>query len=337
MSSVVAVVGATGAVGREMLRTLERRNFPAKKVIALASKRSAGKTVPYAGPGSTGSELTVLELTSSSFEGVDIALFSAGSDTAKEFGPIAASAGATVIDNSSAWRMNDQCPLVCAEVNPEAAAERPLGIIANPNCGTMQLLVALKPLHTAARLTHVVVSTYQATSGKGHEAVEELRTQTRALVEGTPIVAEVFPCQMAQNVVCDWTAGSDGYSEEEMKIIEETRKILAHPTLAVSPTCVRVPVETGHSESVHLQFERPMDAKEACDLLRNAPGIVLNEIPYGPGTAPQPIDAAGTDPVYVGRVRNDLTLPGALNLWVVADNLRKGAALNAIQIAELLV
>lgn len=337
MSSVVAVVGATGAVGREMLRTLERRKFPASKVIALASKRSAGKKIPYLGAGGTEGELRVQQLDEQSFAGVDIAIFSAGSSTSLQFAPIAVAAGAVVVDNSSAWRMNDQCPLVCAEVNPEAAKTRPLGIIANPNCGTMQLMVALKPLHEAARLKHVIVSTYQATSGKGHEAVEELRAQTRALVEGRPIEPKVFPGQIAQNVLCDWTAGHGGYSEEEVKLIEETRKILDVPDLAISPTCVRVPVETGHSESVHLQFERPMDAEEACNLLRNAPGIVLNETPYGPGTAPQPIDAAGTDPVYVGRVRNDLTLPGALNLWVVADNLRKGAALNAVQIAELLL
>lgn len=337
MSSVVAVVGATGVVGREMLRILESRQFRASKVIALASKRSAGKAIPFGGPGSVNGELIVQELDSKSFAGVNIAIFSAGSDTARQFAPIAASAGATVIDNSSAWRTNDDCPLVVAEVNPEAIAHRPLGIIANPNCGTMQLLVALKPLHDAATLKHVIVSTYQATSGKGNDAVIELREQTRALVEGRPIEAKVFPGQIAQNVLCDWTAGNDGYSEEEIKIIDETRKILGTPNLAVSPTCVRVPVETGHSESVHLQFERPMDAVEACNLLRNAPGIVLNETPYGPGTAPQPIHAAGTDPVYVGRVRNDITLPGALNLWVVADNLRKGAALNAVQIAELLV
>ncbi len=336
MSSVVAVIGATGAVGREMLRILEGREFPAKRVIALASKRSAGREISYGGPGSAGGKLVVQELTPEALEGVDIALMSAGSSVSREFAPIAAAAGATVIDNSSAWRMDPQCPLIVAEVNPEAARHRPKGIIANPNCGTMQLMVAVKPLHDAATLKHMVVSTYQATSGKGHAAVEELRAQTRALVEGQPLPQRVFPGQIAQNVLSDWTTGESGYSEEEMKIIEESRKILAHPTLAVSPTCVRVPVETGHSESVHLQFERPMNAEEACDLLRRAPGLVLVDAPYAPGNPPQPIHAAGKDPVFVGRVRGDLTLPGAINLWVVADNLRKGAALNAVQVAELL-
>lgn len=336
MSSVVAVVGATGAVGREMLRTLERRKFPAKRVIALASERSAGTLLEYAGPGSDGGKLTVQKLTPEAFEGVNIALFSAGSSTSREFAPRAAAAGATVIDNSSAWRMDPECPLIVSEVNPEDVKLAKKGIIANPNCGTMQLMVAVKPLHDAARLTHVVVATYQAASGKGHAAAEELAQQTRELVSGEKPKHKVFPGQLVQNVLCDWSPGRDGYSEEEVKVIEESRKILKAPNLRVSPTCVRVPVVTGHSEAVHLQFERPMNAEEAKRLLAQAPGVVLVDAPYAPGNPPQPIHAAGTDPVYVGRVRDDLTLPGAINLWVVADNLRKGAALNAVQVAELL-
>ncbi len=332
MSKVVAVVGATGAVGREMLRTLERRNFPASKVIPLASKRSAGGKLPYGKQ-----ELTVLELTQESFKGVDIALFSAGGSVSKEFAPIEAQSGAIVIDNSSAWRMDDECPLVVPEVNPEAARHAPKGIIANPNCSTIQMVVALKPLHDAAKIKHVVVSTYQATSGKGHAAVEELRGQLTALGTGRTPKAEVFPGQIACNVMSDWKAGSDGYSEEELKMVHETRKIMGDPNIGVTPTCVRVPVVSGHSESIHVQFEKPLSAEQACELLRNAPGIQLVEGEYQPGGEPQPLAAANTDPVYVGRVRNDLAVPGALNLWVVADNLRKGAALNAVQVAELLL
>ena len=331
MSTVVAVVGATGAVGREMLRVLEQRRFPTKRVVALASKRSAGQKLPFAG-----GELTVAELTPQSFAGVEIALFSAGGSVSREFGPVAAAAGATVIDNSSAWRMDADVPLVVPEVNMDAAARRPRGIIANPNCATIQMVVALKPLHDAARIKHVVVSTYQATSGKGHAAAEELLAQARAILEGRAPEARVFPASIAFNVLCDWKAGENDYSEEETKIIQETRKILGDQAIGVSPTTVRVPVLTGHSEAIHVQFHRPMRAEEAKSLLRNAPGVVLTEGPYAPGNHPQPIKAAGTDPVYVGRVRDDLAVPGAINLFVVSDNLRKGAALNAVQIAERL-
>ncbi len=331
MSKVVAVVGATGAVGREMLRTLERRAFPARKVVALASSRSAGQKLPFAG-----GQLEVQTLAPDSFGGIEIALFSCGGSVSREYSPIAAKAGATVIDNSSAWRMDAEVPLVVPEVNPGAAAQRPKGIIANPNCSTIQLVVALKPLHQAARLKHVVVSTYQATSGKGHAAVEELSTQIADLAAGRTPKASVFPAQMAANLQSDWKPGEHGYSDEELKLVNETRKILGDETIAVTPTCVRVPVVTGHSEAVHLQFHRAMTAKEACDLLRDAPGISLVEGDYAPAAEPQPLAAADTDPVYVGRVRDDLGVKGAINLWVVADNLRKGAALNAVQIAELL-
>jgi aspartate-semialdehyde dehydrogenase len=331
MSLVVAVVGATGAVGREMLRVLEQRRFPAKRVVALASKRSAGQKLPFAG-----GELTVAELTPASFDGVQVALFSAGAGVSRELGPVAASRGAVVVDNSSAWRMDPEVPLVVPEVNMEAAAHRPRGIIANPNCATIQMVVALKPLHDAARIKHIVVSTYQATSGKGHAAVEELLAQTRAALAGRSPEAQVFPGTIAFNVLCDWKPGENDYSEEETKIVQETRKILGDATLGVSPTTVRVPVLNGHSESVHVQFHRPMRAEEAKRLLRAAPGVVLTEDAYAPGKHPQPVHASGTDPVYVGRVRDDLAVPGAVNLFVVSDNLRKGAALNAVQIAERL-
>ncbi|MBI3205342.1 MAG: aspartate-semialdehyde dehydrogenase [Myxococcales bacterium] len=332
MSMVVAVVGATGAVGREMLRTLERREFPAERVVALASAKSAGNKLPF-----RGGELVVEELTPKSFEGVKIALFSAGASVSREYGPIAAAAGAVVIDNSSAWRMDDEVPLVVPEVNPQAVMHRKKGIIANPNCSTIQLVVALKPLHDEARIRHIVVSTYQATSGKGHAAVEELEAQLAAVVAGKQPEHQVFPGQMAMNVLSDWKAGQGGYSEEELKMVNETRKIMGDAEIGVTPTCVRVPVVTGHSESVFVRFERPLTAARARELLAKAPGVVLvGDAEYAPGKEPQPLHAANTDPVYVGRVRDDLAMPGALNLWVVADNLRKGAALNAVQIAELI-
>jgi aspartate-semialdehyde dehydrogenase len=332
MSFVVAVVGATGAVGREMIRVLEQRRFPVKRLIALASARSAGQKLSF-----NGSEVTVTELTPQSFAGVHVALFSAGSSVAREFGPIAAAAGAIVIDNSSAWRMDPKVPLVVPEVNIDTAAERPKGIIANPNCATIQMVVALKPLHDAARVKHIVVSTYQATSGKGHAAVQELLAQTRASLEGKTAEAQVFPGTIAFNVLCDWKAGESDYSEEETKIVQETRKILGDNAIGVSPTTVRVPVLNGHSEAIHVQFHRPMHADEAKRLLRDAPGVTLVDGAYAPGKHPQPIHVSGTDAVSVGRVRDDLAVPGALNLFVVGDNLRKGAALNAVQIAEMVV
>ncbi|AKT40134.1 aspartate-semialdehyde dehydrogenase [Chondromyces crocatus] len=330
MSCVVAVVGATGVVGREMLRTLEARRFPASRVLALASPRSAGRRLPFAG-----GEIEVQTASPEAFAGVSYALFSAGATTARELGPAAAAHGAVVIDNSSAWRMDPDVPLVVPEVNMHAAAKRPRGIIANPNCSTIQMLVALKPLHDAARIRHIVVSTYQAASGKGHAAMEELLAQNHALANGSPPPAAILPGQLALNVLMDWKAspGSD-YSEEELKMVNETRKILSDDGIAVSPTTVRVPVVTGHSEAIHVQFHRPMDAVEARRLLASAPGVKLFDEPYAPGRHPQPIHAVGSDDVFVGRVRDDLGVPGAINLFVVADNLRKGAALNAVQIAE---
>jgi aspartate-semialdehyde dehydrogenase len=330
-SFVVAVAGATGAVGREMVRILEQRKFPVSKLVALASKRSVGQKLPFAG-----GDVTVEELGPKSFDGVDIALFSAGASVSREYAPIAAKAGAVVIDNSSAWRMDPDVPLVVPEVNIAAAKSRPKGIIANPNCSTIQMVVALKPLHDAARIKTIVVSTYQATSGKGQAAVQDLLEQTRAALAGETVVPSVFPGRIAFNVLSDWKPGEGDYSEEELKMVAETRKIMGDASIRVSPTAVRVPVVNGHSESVHVQFHRPMNASEAKALLRNAEGVVLMDEPYAPGKHPQPFDASGTDPVYVGRIRDDLAIDGAINLFVVADNLRKGAALNAVQIAEKL-
>jgi aspartate-semialdehyde dehydrogenase len=331
MSFVVAVVGATGVVGREMLKTLEERHFPVSRLIPLASARSAGTSVPF-----RGQQVPVQLATPAAFEGVQIALFSAGAAASRELAPAAAAAGAVVIDNSSAWRSDPEVPLVVPEVNLDAARVRPKGIIANPNCSTIQLVVALAPLHRAATIKHIIVSTYQAASGKGHDAMKELEAASRAHGLGEPFIPHVFPAPLAFNLLSDWKAADGGYCEEEMKMVHETRKILGDERIGVSPTTVRVPVLVGHSESVHVQFHRPMSAAEAANLLRVAPGVVLDERPYGPGVHPQPAEAAGQDPVFVGRLREDLAIPGALNLWVVADNLRKGAALNAIQIAEAL-
>jgi aspartate-semialdehyde dehydrogenase len=336
MGFVVAVVGATGAVGREMVRTLEARKFPVDELVCLASPRSAGTSLRF-----RGREVPVRVTSPEAFERVQIALFSAGATPAREMGPIAAAAGAVVIDNSSAWRQDPDCPLVVPEVNAHAIAERPKGIIANPNCSTIQMLVALKPLHDAAKIRHIVVSTYQATSGKGQAAVEDLRAQTRAIANGQEPQPSVFPGQIAGNLLCDWKPsaieGGEGYSEEETKMVFETQKIMGDPSIAVSPTCVRVPVVNGHSESIHVKFARPLGVDEAKELLRKAPGVLLDDRPYGPGVHPQPIHASGREEVYVGRVRRDFGDPNALNLWVVGDNLLKGAALNAVQIAERVI
>jgi aspartate-semialdehyde dehydrogenase len=314
-----------------MLATLERRRFPAERVLALASARSAGQKLDF-----QGKKLTVETLEPGSFQGVNVALFSAGASVSKEFAPLAAERGAVVIDNSSAWRMDPDVPLVVPEVNPDAAKARKKGIIANPNCSTIQMVVALKPLHDAAGIRHIVVSTYQATSGKGQAASDELMTHIADVAAGKAPVSKVFPGQMALNVLCDWKPGTDGYSEEELKMVNETRKILGDQSIGVTPTCVRVPVVRAHSEAVHVQFKQPMTAQKAIELLRGARGVELVEGEYRPGGEPQPLRAAGTDPVYVGRVRDDLAVPGAINLWIVSDNLLKGAALNAVQIAELL-
>jgi aspartate-semialdehyde dehydrogenase len=325
----VAVVGATGAVGREILRILEARNFPAERVLALASPKSHGVRLPF-----RGTELVVEALTHKSFQNVQCALFSAGGETAREFAPSAAAAGAVVIDNSSAFRMDDHVPLVVPEVNAHAIAMRPKNIIANPNCSTIQMVVALKPLHDAATIRHIIVSTYQATSGKGQAAVTELLEQSRASLDGYTRAGTVFPGNIAFNLLSDWKAGEQDYSEEEWKMVHETRKIMGIPALGISPTTVRVPVVNGHAESIHVRFEKPLSVADARALLSKAEGVRLVDTGYVPGAAGQPILVSGSDDVHVSRIRQDLVDPCALNLWVVADNLRKGAALNAVQIAE---
>ncbi len=329
----VAVVGATGAVGTEMLRILEERGFPVGEIRPLASARSAGGTVRF-----RGEPVEVQELTAESFRGIDIALFSAGGSVSARFAPAAVEAGAVVVDNTSHFRMEPDVPLVVPEVNPHAIAEyKKRGIIANPNCSTIQMVVALKPLHDAARIRRVVVSTYQAVSGTGKRAIEELERQSRDVLGFRPAVPEVYPHQIAFNCLPHIDVFLDNaYTKEEMKMVNETKKILEDPSVRVTATTVRVPVFYGHSESVNVEFERPITADQARALLERAPGVVVVDDPAD-NRYPLPVDAAGKDPVYVGRIRQDDTVDSGLNLWVVADNVRKGAALNAVQIAEILV
>ncbi len=328
---VVAVAGATGAVGREMLKTLEQRNFPADEVIALASARSAGTTVPF-----KDGELTVREMKEDSFEGVNLALFSAGGSTSKHFAPHAVKSGCVVVDNSSAWRMDPKCPLVVPEVNPDDL-DWHNGIIANPNCSTIQMVVALKPLHDAWTIKRVVVSTYQAVSGTGQKAITELETQVRQMFNGIDPEVKVYPHQIAFNCLPQIDVFSLGdYTYEEIKMIKETAKIMGDDSIKVTATTVRVPVFYGHSESVNLEFEKPSSAKEARAILSSAPGVQVYDNP-NEKMYPMPIMAAGEDEVFVGRIREDDTVDSGLNLWIVADNIRKGAALNAVQIAEMLI
>lgn len=327
----VAVVGATGAVGRTMLSILEERKFPVANLLPLASARSAGKQVEF-----NGEKITIQELKADSFEGVDIALFSAGGSISKEFCPIAAKAGCVVIDNSSAFRMDKDIPLVVPEVNPHAIGDRP-GIIANPNCSTIQMVVALKPIHDQYKIKRVVVSTYQSVSGSGQSAIEELKAQSSQALNGQEVTHEVYPHQIAFNCLPHIDTFLDsGYTKEEMKMVNETRKILEDDAIQVSPTTVRVPVFYAHSEAVNVETEKTIDVKELQKLLSSAPGVCLVDAP-GKGEYPLATDAAGRDEVMVGRVRADLDNPRAVNLWIVSDNLRKGAALNAIQIAEVLI
>lgn len=324
----VVVVGATGAVGHAMLSILAERSFPLGELRLVASPASAGRVVRFGGR-----EITLQPASPEAFDGMQVALFSAGASTSREWAPVAASRGCLVIDNSSAFRMDDDVPLVIPEVNARRIAAPPRGIIANPNCSTIQMLVALEPLHRAAGLEHVVVSTYQAISGKGARALEEFTGQQRSLVSGEEAAASILPGVLASNLLCDWKHDPSGYSEEELKMVAESRKILELPALRVSPTCVRVPVPNGHSESVWARFAREITRDEALELLRAAPGVVVDDR-VGPAMHPQPMQVSGTDAVAVGRVRRDPDDPRALSLWIVGDNLRKGAALNAVQIAE---
>lgn len=327
---VVAVAGATGAVGMEMLKTLEQRDFPADKVIPLASARSAGKTIVY-----KGENLKVQELKENSFEGVHLALFSAGGGTSAEFAPFAVKSGCTVVDNSSQWRMDDRCPLVVPEVNAQDL-DKHQGIIANPNCSTIQMLVALKPLHDAATIKRIVVSTYQAVSGTGQKAIVELESQVRQMFNMQEPEINVYPYQIAFNCLPQIDAFLDnGYTKEEMKMVNETHKML-DPNIKVTATTVRVPVFYGHSESINIETEKKLSAKEARAILSQAPGVTVYDNP-AEKYYPMPIMAAGEDDVFVGRIREDESIANGLNLWCVADNIRKGAALNAVQIAEVLL
>ena len=327
----IAVVGATGAVGREMLKTLEQRNFPGE-VTPFASARSAGTKVEY-----KGGELTVVELKEDSFEGYDLALFSAGGGTSKTFAPLAAKSGCVVVDNSSAWRMDPEVPLVVPEVNPHDL-EWHKGIIANPNCSTIQMVVALKPLHDFSPITRIVVSTYQAVSGTGQKAIAELEGQVHKLMNGQEPKVAVYPHQIAFNMLPQIDVFLDNdYSREEMKMVHETKKIMGDDTIRVTATAVRVPVFFSHSESINLEFGgRKVTAADARVILTQAPGVTVLDNPKE-GIYPMPIHAAGEDDTFVGRIREDETIDNGLNLWVVADNIRKGAALNTVQIAEVLV
>ncbi|GAB6063269.1 aspartate-semialdehyde dehydrogenase [Deferrisoma palaeochoriense] len=329
----VAVVGATGAVGTEMIRVLEEREFPVAELRPLASARSAGTEVRF-----RGEAVRVAELTEGSFEGIDIALFSAGGSVSARFAPAAAAAGAVVVDNTSHFRMDPDVPLVVPEVNPHAIAGYPKrGIIANPNCSTIQMVVALKPLHDRARIRRIVVSTYQAVSGTGKRAIEELERQSRELLNFREPTRDVYPHQIAFNCLPHIDVFlENGYTKEEMKMVNETKKIFEDDTVRVTATTVRVPVFYGHSEAVNVEFEQKITADEARALLEAAPGVVVVDDPKA-NRYPMPIDAAGKDPVYVGRIREDESIENGLNLWVVADNIRKGAALNAVQIAEILI
>jgi aspartate-semialdehyde dehydrogenase len=326
----VAVVGATGAVGPVVLEVLHERGFPASEVAAFASARSAGSRVAFAG-----SELEVRELTPNSFAGFDLALFSAGGGTSRAFAPEAVARGCVVVDKSSAFRMDPDVPLVVPEVNPEAAAAH-RGILSNPNCSTIQLVAALKPLHDAAGLTHVTVATYQAVSGSGAKAMAELREQSAAVLGGEPAQASVYPHPIAFNVLPQCDAFEGDSTTEETKLVHETHKILGDASIGITATCVRVPVWRGHSEAVWIETSEPLAADRARELLARAPGVRVVDDPAA-GAYPLPSAAAGTDDVLVGRIRDDSSRRNGLSLWVVADNLRKGAATNGVQIAELLL
>jgi aspartate-semialdehyde dehydrogenase len=327
----VAILGATGAVGQELLDLLAERDFPVGTLVPLASPRSAGQPLHW-----QGQELTIQPVEAAAFEGVDLVLASAGGSVSKQWAPVAAAAGAVVIDNSSAFRLDPAVPLVVPEVNPEAAFGHQ-GIIANPNCTTILLTLALAPLQARRPIRRVVVSTYQSASGAGARAMEELRNLSRTVLEGGEPVSTVLPHSLAFNLFLhNSPLQPNGYCEEELKMLNETRKIMAMPELRLSATCVRVPVLRAHSEAVNIEFEQPFPVDEARALLAAAPGVELLE-DFEANRFPMPTDVTGRDPVAVGRIRQDLSDPNALELWLCGDQIRKGAALNAIQIAELLL
>ncbi|MGB2854550.1 MAG: aspartate-semialdehyde dehydrogenase [Dehalococcoidia bacterium] len=327
----VALVGATGLVGREFIKVLEQRNFPMRSIRLLASDRSAG-TKLYV----KHEQVEVEETTAHSFEEVDIALFSAGAEISNHFSPIAARAGAVVIDNSSAFRMDPNVPLVVPEVNAEDIKEHK-GIIANPNCSTIQMVVAIYPLHKVNPIKRIIVDSYQSASGIGSAAMEELVEQSKLALEGREVVPHLFPHQIAFNVLPEIDLFLDNaYTKEEWKMVEETQKIMHAPEIAISATCVRVPVSIGHSEAIHIEFSRPMSPQEARQILAEAPGVKVQDDP-GISLYPHPWSAAGTDDVFVGRIRKDASHERGLAMWVVSDNIRKGAALNTVQIAETMI
>jgi aspartate-semialdehyde dehydrogenase len=323
----VAVVGATGLVGRKMTQVLEEHKFPVKTLTPLASKRSAGKEITF-----KGEKIKVKELTPESFKGIEIALFSAGATVSKEYAPIAANAGTVVIDNSSAWRMDPEIPLVVPEVN-RGDIFRHHGIIANPNCSTIQMVVVLKPLHDRYKIKRVVVSTYQSVTGAGQKGVDQLDEELGKKAGDT----HKFPHRIAFNCLPHIDVfREDGYTKEEFKMVFETTKIMGDNSIKVSPTCVRVPVFGGHSESVNIEFEKPYELEDVLALLRKSPGIIVEDDP-SKNLYPMPLNAYDKDEVFVGRLRRDDTAPNALNMWIVSDNIRKGAATNAVQIAEELI
>ena len=330
----VAMVGATGAVGEVLMSILKEREFPIGEFTALASERSAGETVEFGNR-----SITVKNLADFDFKGVDIAFFSAGGSVSREHAPRAAAAGAVVIDNTSEFRYRDDIPLVVSEVNPDAIKHyTATGIIANPNCSTMQMLVALAPIQRTVGIERINVATYQSVSGAGRSGMDELGRQTAALLNFQDVKPEKFPKQIAFNVIPHIDSFQEnGYTREEMKMVWETRKILGDESIQVNPTCVRVPVFFGHAEAVHIETKVKISAADARALIEKAPGTVVIDA-LEPGGYPTPVgDAAGKDPVFVGRIREDISHPRGLDLWIVADNIRKGAALNAVQIAELLV
>ncbi len=328
---IVAVAGATGVVGRELIKILEERKFPVERLILLASERSVGKQSSF-----RGEEIEVELLADDSFEGVDIAFFSAGAERSRQFAPNAVEAGAVVIDNSSEFRMRPDVPLVVPEVNPEAINTHN-GMIANPNCSTIQMVVVLKPIHDAAKVERVVVASYQSVSGTGQKAIEELEQQVRTLLKFEKPTSHVYPHQIAFNVLPHIDSFHEsGYTEEEMKIINETKKIMGDDSIRVTVTAARVPVFYGHSESVNLETAYKLTAEQCREILSRAPGVLVVDDPLS-NSYPLAIDAAGQDLVFVGRIREDPSIANGLDLWIVADNLRKGAALNAVQIAEHLI
>lgn len=328
---VVAVVGATGAVGNEMIDTLEERNFPVEKLRLFASERSEGKTLQF-----EGSEIPVEALNEDSFKGIDIALFSAGAERSKIWAPIAAKSGCVVVDNSSEWRMDPAVPLVVPEVNPHDLKWHK-GIIANPNCSTIQMVVVLKPIHDAAKIKRVVVTTFQAVSGTGKKAMDELLQQTSDLLSFKEIQCNVYPHQIAFNVLPHIDKFlENGYTKEEMKMVNETQKIMGDKSIRLTATTVRVPVFRGHSESLNIETEKKITPNEVRAVLSAAPGINVFDAPEK-NAYPLPVNVAGKDETYVGRIREDESVANGINMWIVADNLRKGAALNAVQIAEELI